>query len=188
MDPGMSNTGRNTAARTRDVATTAPASSAMASSAAPCGSAPSSIRPAMSSLTTMASSTTMPVASTSPNRIRLLRFDPLSRTTTRLPIRATGTAMPGISASRQRPRNSTSTTSTSTTASRSVAVVRSRLACTVSATSTITCMVRPGGKLLSRRVSSSITARLTSKAFAPSLWKMPTATELFPSRFRVLLP
>ena len=170
MEPGISRTGTNTAASTSDVAITAPPSSAIASSAASWGSAPSSMRPAMSSLTTMASSTTMPVASTSPNRIRLLRFDPHKRITTKLPTRATGTAIPGMSASRQRPRNSSNTTSTSTTASRRVLMVRSRLACTVSATSTISCMESPGGKLDSRRFSSWLTARLTSRALAPSRW------------------
>ena len=112
----------------------------------------------------------MPVASTSPNRIRLFRLDPLSRTNTRLPTRATGTAMPGIIASRQRPRNSTSTSSTSSTASRSVANVRFRLACTLSATSTITDSSTPGGKFGSSRLSSAFTARLTAMAFAPSRW------------------
>ena len=157
-----------TAASTSEVATTALASSAMASSAACRGLVPRSILPAMSSLTTIASSTTIPVASTRPNRIKLLRLLPLSLTSVRLPIRATGTAMPGIIASRQRPSISTRTASTSRTASRSVAAVRSRLSCTVSAASTIIDTSMPGGKLRSSRFSSLRTARLTWMALAPS--------------------
>ncbi len=127
MDPGMRSTGIKTAARTSDVATTAPASSAMAFSAACCGASPRSMRLAMSSVTTIASSTTMPVARTRPNRIKLFSSDPLSRTTTRLPTKATGTAIPGIMARRQRPRNNTRTSNTRITASRKVPSVRSRL-------------------------------------------------------------
>ena len=103
------------------------------------------MRPEMSSLTTMASSTTIPVASTRPKRIRVFSSDPLRRTTIRLPTRATGTAMPGIMARRQRPRNSSSTISTSSTASRKAEKVSVRLSRTVSATSVITCICTPGG-------------------------------------------
>ena len=118
----------------------------------------------------MASSTTIPVASTSPNRIRLLRLEPLSFTRLRLPTSATGTARPGIRARRHRPKNSTSTISTSSTASRKVMKVRSRLASTVSATSTIIESSMPGGKLGPNCCNLRLIALLTSRALAPSRW------------------
>ncbi len=68
----------------------------------------------------MASSTTMPMASTSPNSVRLFRLKPIAAMTAKVPTMATGTATSGISDDRQFCRKTSTTTATSTTASNSV--------------------------------------------------------------------
>ncbi len=62
----------------------------------------------------------MPMASTSPNSVRLLRLKPIAAMTANVPTIATGTAISGITADRQFWRNSSTTTATRITASRSV--------------------------------------------------------------------
>ena len=55
----------------------------------------------MFSATTMASSTTMPITSTNPNRHRLLIDIPSPSITAKVPISETGMVMAGISVARQ---------------------------------------------------------------------------------------
>ena len=62
----------------------------------------------------------MPIASTRPNRVKLLRPKPIAAITAKVPITATGTATSGISDDRQFWRNTSTTTATRTTASNSV--------------------------------------------------------------------
>src|SRR6516164_6783989 len=59
---------------------------------------------------TMALSTTMPIATTRPNSVRLLRETPIAAMTANVPMTATGTAMSGISDDRQFCRNTSTTT------------------------------------------------------------------------------
>ena len=68
----------------------------------------------------MASSTTMPMAKTNPNRVRLFRLKPMAAMTANVPMIATGTAISGMTAERQFCRNSSTTTATRITASRRV--------------------------------------------------------------------
>ena len=68
----------------------------------------------------MASSTTMPMASTSPNSVRLLSENPSAAMTANVPTTATGTATSGMSAARQFWRNTSTTRATRMIASRSV--------------------------------------------------------------------
>ena len=68
----------------------------------------------------MASSTTMPMASTSPNSVRLFRLKPKAAMTAKVPMIATGTATSGMIADRQFCKNNSTTTATRMTASRSV--------------------------------------------------------------------
>ena len=68
----------------------------------------------------MASSTTMPIARTSPNSEMLFRLNPRAAMTANVPNTATGTASSGMSAARQLWRNTSTTTATSPTASSSV--------------------------------------------------------------------
>jgi hypothetical protein len=72
------------------------------------------------STTTIASSTTMPTASTSPNRLSALIEKPNRCITANVPITDTGTASSGMIEARQVCRNRITTTTTSATASSSV--------------------------------------------------------------------
>ena len=72
------------------------------------------------STTTMASSTTMPIASTRPNSVRLFRLKPMAAITAKVPMMATGTATSGMSDDRQFCRNTNTTRATSTMASNRV--------------------------------------------------------------------
>ena len=74
----------------------------------------------MFSTTTMASSTTIPVASTKPNSVRELIVNPASSNAASVPTMATGTATSGMTLARQVCRNTTTTKTTSNTASNKV--------------------------------------------------------------------
>ena len=58
----------------------------------------------------MASSTTMPIASTRPNSEMLFRLKPSAAMTAKVPTMATGTATSGMSTARQFCRNTSTTT------------------------------------------------------------------------------
>ena len=75
----MKQLGKNTELSTRVMATIGPVSSSMALIVAVRASRPVAIRRSMFSSTMMASSTTMPMASTSPNSVRLFRLKPSGR-------------------------------------------------------------------------------------------------------------
>jgi len=81
---------------------------------------PFSILWAAPSTTTMASSTTMPMASTRPNSDSELIEKPSSGKTAKVPISDTGTAISGISVARQFWRKRKTTRITSSIASASV--------------------------------------------------------------------
>ena len=72
------------------------------------------------STTTIASSTTMPMASTSPNSVSVLIEKPSSSSSAKVPMIDTGTASNGMIEARQVCRNSTTTITTSRIASSSV--------------------------------------------------------------------
>ena len=94
--------GTNTAKSTRVVATTAPAISCMALRMASLAFSPSSsIRRMVFSTTTMESSTTIPMASTSPNNVRLLMDSPIAFITTKVPMSETGMVTDGMSVVRK---------------------------------------------------------------------------------------
>ena len=93
---GKNATGTNTATSTSEVAMTAPATSFMATEAALCGSVlPSAMCRSMFSMTTMASSTTSPVANVMPNSVRVLMENPNSLTKMKVPINETGMVTAG---------------------------------------------------------------------------------------------
>ena len=120
MMPVMNAHGTNTAASTSPIAITGPETCSMALRLAWRGDIPFSMWCSTASTTTMASSTTMPIASTSPNNVRLLRLKPIAAMTAKVPTTATGTAMSGISVERQFCRNTRTTTATRTMASKRV--------------------------------------------------------------------
>ena len=69
------------------------------------------------STTTMASSTTRPMANTSANRVSVLSEKPSARKALKVPIRETGIASIGIRVARQLSRKMNTTSNTSTPAS-----------------------------------------------------------------------
>ena len=112
--------GTNTAISTSAMAIRAPPTSSMVLCAAVRGSSPSSRWRSTFSTTTMASSTTMPMASTRPNSDRLFRLNPATFISARVPISETGIATRGMIAARQLCRKTSTTTATSTSAMNSV--------------------------------------------------------------------
>jgi hypothetical protein len=108
--------GTNTAHSTRVIARIGPVISSIALMVAVRASNPFAICRSMFSNTTMASSTTMPIASTSPNSEMLFRLYPRTAITAKVPMRETGTSIIGRIMARQSCRNSSTTTPTSTTA------------------------------------------------------------------------
>ena len=103
----------NTAHSTSTMPMTAPETSRMASMAAGIGAIFSSrIRRSTFSSTTIASSTTMPMASTIANSVSVLIEKPNSHKPAKVPMSDTGTASIGISVARQvcKKTNTTSTT------------------------------------------------------------------------------
>jgi hypothetical protein len=102
----------NTAQSTSAVDRIGPATSFMACCVASIGLRPSAMFRSTFSTTTMASSTTMPMARTRPNRVRALRPKPSISRAAKVPIRDTGTAIRGMIEARQLCRNSTTTRTT----------------------------------------------------------------------------
>ena len=81
---------------------------------------PRSILWAAPSTTTMASSTTMPIASTMANKVDRLTEKPIAAIAAKAPMMVTGTVVAGTSIARQSCRNTRMTIRTSTAASMSV--------------------------------------------------------------------
>ncbi len=100
--PGKKETGTKTAMRTSEVAMTALVTSPIAAEVAWCGSlSPSWIWRWTFSMTTMASSTTRPVASVMPNRVRELMEKPKILMKAKVPTRETGMVTAGMRVARQ---------------------------------------------------------------------------------------
>ncbi len=99
--PSSSREGRNTAASTKAMAITGPDTSCMAAKEAMRGLSPLSMCSCTASTTTMASSTTRPMASTMPRREMVFREKPRTGKRQNVEIRETGTAMSGMRVARQ---------------------------------------------------------------------------------------
>ena len=112
--------GTNTDDSTSAIPTTGPETSFIACRVASRGDIPCSMWCSTASTTTIASSTTNPIASTSPNNDRVLMEKPSNGKIANVPINDTGTAIIGISVARQFCRNRNTTSVTSTMASRIV--------------------------------------------------------------------
>ena len=131
--PEMKMVGMKTAARISASETTGPATSSMALMAASLGFKPSSIWRSVASTTTIASSTTSPMASTKPNSERVFKENPKIGKKANVPIRATGTASKGMSVARQPCRKIKTTMATRTSAMTSVR----RMSCMPSETASV---------------------------------------------------
>ena len=108
--------GTNTAHRTSAIAISADPTSFMLLRAASRGASPAAILRSTFSTTTMASSTTIPIAKTRPNKERLLSVKPNAAMKKKLPTSDTGMATSGMMAARQVCRNRITTSTTSTIA------------------------------------------------------------------------
>ena len=110
--------GTNTADSTRAMPTSAPVICPIDLRVASLGERPSSpITRSTFSTTTMASSTSRPMASTRPNIVSVLIEKPATAITPKVPSSTTGTAIVGINVARKFCRNRYITRNTSTTAS-----------------------------------------------------------------------
>ena len=121
----MNTVGTNTAHSTSAIAISAEPTSSMLLTAASCGDSPSAMLRSTFSTTTIASSTTMPTASTRPNNDRLLSVKPNSDIRKKVPTSETGIASNGMTAARQVCRNRTTTSTTSRIASKMVVLTSS---------------------------------------------------------------
>ena len=120
--PGMNATGTNTDSSTSVMAMIGAVISFIARRAASAGEIVWSFSSCAStaSTTTIASSTTMPIASTSASSDTVLAEKPSASITANVPISDTGTAISGIRVARKLPRKRKTTTTTRTNASNSV--------------------------------------------------------------------
>ena len=106
VEPGKKAMGTNTADSTRAIPTRAPVIWPMDLRVASLGGKPSScITRSTFSTTTMASSTSKPMASTMPNMVRVLMEKPNAASTAKVPSKTTGTARVGIRVARKFCRN-----------------------------------------------------------------------------------
>ena len=110
--PGMKAAGRNTAISTRVMPMMGANSSRIASIEACFGAMPRSMLWLTPSTTTMASSTTMPIASTTDSSVRMLIENPIAAMAANAPMIVTGTVVAGTRVARQFCRNTRMTIST----------------------------------------------------------------------------
>ncbi len=181
--PPRKATGTNTEQSTKTIAISARVTWRIARSAATAGdTCSSSMMRSTFSITTIASSTTMPIASTRPNKVSRLTEKPSSRMPKKAPITETGTASTGISVARQlwRKRNTTSVTSPS--ASNSVFATSLIDAVMKGVVSKATCQCTPCGKLLASSVIRATTACFVWSAFAPGRRNTGVSSVGVPSR------
>src|ERR1051326_4218915 len=147
--PGKNATGTNTATRTNEVATTALATSLMATRAASWASCkPSLMWRSTFSMTTIASSTTRPVASVIPNSVSVLMEKPSNFTKAKVPISETGMVTAGLLVVRTSCVKTRITSTTRMIASSKVTKTSLMDSLTTSVVSKATCTCMPGGKFL----------------------------------------
>ncbi len=132
----------------------------------------------MFSMTTIASSTTSPVASTIANRVSVLIEKSKSFTNAKAPISDTGIVAAGMSVARQSSRKRNMTRMTRRIAPPRVNTTSRIDSPTTSVASHARLYFIPGGKRSARRSSSANAARPTSRALAVESWvtAMPTAS------------
>ena len=113
----MKAVGTNTAISTSEMAITAVPTSSIVRCEACRGDSPSAMLRSTFSTTTIASSTTMPIASTSPNSVSMLSEKPNASISAKVPIKDTGIATIGMIDERHDCRKTMMTMTTRITAS-----------------------------------------------------------------------
>ena len=153
-----------------------PETSFIACTVASCGFRPASMLRSTFSTTTMASSTTMPIASTRPNSDSVLIEKPQASITANVPTTDTGTAKSGITEARHVCRNTMTTSATSTTASISVWITESIDSRTNWVGSYTMLYSTPSGKSFDNSFILARTSLESCSAFAFGAWKIGIAT------------
>ena len=170
--------GKNTDISTNVIPMIGPNSSFIASIDPCVGVWPRSTCCTTPSTTTIASSTTIPIANTTANNVKRLIEKPNTDIAANAPMIVTGTVVAGTNVARQSCRNTTITTSTNTPASNNVWYTSLTDSLTNVVVSNGIAYSNPSGK---SRESSFIAARTraaVSRALASGSWKiaMPPAT------------
>ena len=119
------------------------------------------------SMTTIASSTTIPIASTSANKVSTLIESPRALRPRNVPMTLTGTASIGISVARQLCRNTKTTSATRSSASSRVITTSRIEALTNGVVSKGTLAVTPRGKFFDSSATRRATASRARSALAP---------------------
>ena len=173
-DPAEKATGTNTALSTTATPTSAPVICPIALRVASFGDSPSSdMTRSTFSTTTIASSTSSPIASTRPNIVSVLIVNPKAAMIPNVPSSTTGTAMVGINVARKFCRKRYITRKTSTMPSSSVFTTSSIEILTNGVVSYGYTTCSPGGKLGANSSIRARTAFAVASAFAPGASWMP---------------
>ena len=160
--------GTNTADSTRPIPTSAPVIWPIDLRVASSGDSPSSdMMRSTFSTTTMASSTSRPIASTIANMVSMFTEKPSIASTPKVPSSTTGTAMVGIRVARKFCRNRYITTNTSTIASSRVCTTPLIDTRTNGVVSYGISAFSPAGKKLFMSSSAASTPAAVSSALAP---------------------
>src|SRR3984885_14075893 len=179
--PGKKETGTNTEMSTREVAMTALVTSAIATEVAMCGSVCSSlICRCTFSITTMASSTTRPVASVMPNMVNELIEKSKILMKANVPIRDTGMVIAGMMVARQSSKKRKITIMTMMTASPRVPTTSRMESPITVVVSKGTSYFMPGGNDLAKSSNAALAARSTASALALLSCCTPTPTASAP--------
>ena len=190
--PGKRLTGTKTEISTSEVAITALVTSAIATMVALCGSCTHSSVPATVcpsrwrctfSITTIASSTTSPVAKVIPKSVNELMEKSKSRMNANVPISETGIVMAGMIVARQSCRNRKITMITMTMASASVFSTSTIESWTIVVVSTATKPFSPGGNDFCNSASTALQRVSTSMALAFESCCTPSPTASPPEYF-----
>ena len=174
-EPPKKAIGTNTAESTSAMPTSAPVIWLIDLRVAALGGSPSSlITRSTFSTTTIASSTSRPIASTMPNIVSVLMLKPNAASTPNVPSSTTGTAMVGISVARKFCRNRNITRKTSTIASSErLHDLLDREPHERRRVDRVDRPSSPGGKYCESSSTRARTAAAVSSAFAPAASRTP---------------
>src|SRR6266567_9174348 len=186
--PGKNDTGTKTAINTSEVAITALVTSPMARDVAACGSECSmEMCRCTFSITTIASSTTRPVARVMPNKVSELMEKPNSLMNANVPISDTGMVTAGMMVARQSRRKRKITTITITIASTSVTMTSRMESPTTVVESKAIAYSSPGGKLLESSFNAALACASTVRELAVESCCMPMPIATWPLYLRTEL-
>ena len=188
MVPGKNETGTKTAISTSEVAMTALVTSPMAREVASCGFECSmSMCRCTFSMTTMASSTTRPVASVMPKSVSELIEKPKILMNANVPISETGMVTAGMMVARQSSRNRKMTAMTMTIAAASVTSTSRMDSPTTVVESNAIAYSRPGGKFFESCSRAALALRSTSRELAFDSCSTPMPIASWPAYFSAVL-